>query len=470
MLEMVFLTGRLRQFDLFTTAGMPLFPNTAETAAELPTLPNAHSCAAGDYLHHNILVGMSNLVAHEADEKEKEKFLKSAIHYLILHEMGHTLGLMHNMKASNLWMPSEIHDASKTQTLGLIGSVMDYPAVNINPDHSHQGDYYTSKPGPYDLWAIEYGYSPSLNNPEEEETRLSAILERSTEKELTFGNDADDMRSAGKGIDPRVMIFDISGDAVTYSTDRIKMLNQILPKLKEKYSKEGNGYQELLVSYLTVTGEIGNASSVISRYVGGVYVERSVVGQNGEKIPYTPVPSEKQKQAIASLNELIFSPDAFKASENLYRYLQAQRRGFNFFSSTEDPKIHERMLNIQKNVLNHVLHKNTLDRVTNSELYGNTYSVADILNDLDKGIFDADLNGSLNTFRMNLQNEYVDQLIAIAGLEKKSSHNSISQAAAYASLVNIQKKLKTATGKGNLASQAHRTYLYYTIEKALAAK
>src|SRR5690606_8078044 len=123
-----------------------------------------------------------------------------------------------------------------------------------------------------------------------------------------------------------------------------------------------------------------------------------------------------------------------------------------------------------KNVLNHVLHKNTLDRVTNSELYGNTYSVADILNDLDKGIFDADLNGSLNTFRMNLQNEYVDQLIAIAGLEKKSSHNSISQAAAYASLVNIQKKLKTATGKGNLASQAHRTYLYYTIEKALAAK
>lgn len=467
MLEFVFLTGRLRQFELFTTAGLPM-PNGVEQG--IPEIQNGHHCEIGDHLHHNTLLGMTNLVAQEADEKEKEKFIHSAIHYLILHEMGHTLGMMHNMKASNLWMPSEIHDPAKTHYKGLIGSVMDYPAININPNHEKQGDYYTSHPGPYDLWAIEYAYSPADEIPANEEDRLNKILSRSTQRELMFGNDADDMRSPGKGIDPRVMIFDISGDAVTYSADRIRMLNGILPAIKAKYSKPGQGYQELLVSYLVVTGEIGNASSVMSRYIGGVYVERSVVGQYGAKTPYTPVPADYQKLAMKNLSDLIFSPDAFKGAEGLYDHLQAQRRGFNFFVNTEDPKVHERVLNIQKGVLDHVLHVNTLNRVSNTQLYGNTYGVVDIMADLEKAIFDADMNGNVNTFRMNAQTHYVQELIEIAGLKEPSRHNGISRAAAFATLQSIQKKLKAAEAKGNLASRAHRAYLYYTIAQALEGK
>ncbi len=464
MLEFVFLTNRINQYKLFTSAGLEL-PDWENQVEGAPT--DQHACHVGELLHHNTMLGMSNLLAHNATAEQQDEFIKSAIYYLILHEMGHTMGLMHNMKASNLWLPEEIHDKSKTGTIGLIGSVMDYPAININPDHSKQGDFYTTKPGPYDLWAIEYAYSPGLEDPAAEEARLNKILARSTEKELMFGNDADDMRSPGKGADPRVMIFDISGDAVNYSASRIEMLNKTMAKLKTTYTQEGEGYQALVNSYLTLTGEIGNASSVISRYIGGVYVERSVAGQAGAKTPYTPVPSDYQKTAMKHLSRLIFAPNAFDAPQGLYNYLQRQRRGFNFFSAGEDPDIHGRVARTQMNVLVHILHPNTLERVTNTTLYGNTYTVTDILNDLEKAIFDADLNGSCNTFRVNLQNNYVGMLINMAGLKGKSSnYDNVSQAAAYASLMSIEKKMKASQAKGDATTQAHRKFIAFTIQKA----
>ncbi|MBI1221701.1 MAG: DUF5117 domain-containing protein [Bacteroidetes bacterium] len=469
MLEFVFLTNRLRQFDVFTTAGMAFTTESFEPV-QFPQIANPHQCMAGELIQHNTMLGMAQLNAIDADDKEKDRFIKSAIHYLILHEMGHTMGLMHNMKASNLWMPDDIHNAKKTEELGLIGSVMDYPAVNINPNHAQQGDYYTSQPGPYDLWAIEYAYSPALSEPNQEDARLNKILARSTEHALMFGNDADDMRSPGKGIDPRVMIFDISGDAVQYSYDRINMLNASIPKLKAKYSKEGEGFNELLSAYLTVTGEIGNATSVMSRYIGGVYVERSVVGQPNAKTPYTPVPEDYQKKAMKYLSETLFAPDAFKASEGLYNTLQRQRRGFNFFVNTEDPKIYERALRMQQSVLVHILHPNTLDRVSNSELYGNTYSPMDIMSDLETAIFAADLKASVNTFRANLQMQYVEFLIFIAGLEKESYHNPSAQAAAYATLTSIQKNLRANQLQGNAETRAHRSFLLYSINKAFEGK
>jgi hypothetical protein len=79
---------------------------------------------------------------------------KQFLYYLILHEMGHTLGLNHNMKASQMLSPSEVNNKEITRKKGLTGSVMDYPAINISLNRKAQGDYYTTKPGPYDIWAL----------------------------------------------------------------------------------------------------------------------------------------------------------------------------------------------------------------------------------------------------------------------------------------------------------------------------
>src|SRR5690625_5957755 len=112
-----------------------------------------------------------------------------------------------------------------------------------------------------------------------------------------------------------------------------------------------------------------------------------------------------------ALAQHVFGPDAFAHDGKLYAHLQMQRRGFGFFSDTEDPKIHSRVAAIQNNTLNHLLHPSVLQRITDSGLYGNEYSLADVMGDLTSAIFDADAGRSVNSFRRNLQTEYVGRLL-----------------------------------------------------------
>lgn len=465
MLEYIFITNRLRQEKLFDMAGLEGFLVEMDEAHEEQV---GHYCEAGHYLHQSTLFGLYGLATQGASPQDKDEFIKQALHYLILHEMGHTMGLNHNMKASQLHTPDQLADKERIAKLGLIGSVMDYPATNFRLDPAKHTQYFTTKPGPYDDWAIEYGYSVGLENEAAEQARLNKILERSTEPELTFGNDADDMRAPGKAIDPRVNVNDLSSDAISYSVERMQLANKILANVKSKYSIKGQSYHELRTAYLVLTGEMANAASTISRYVGGVYVERSVVGQNNAKQPFTPVAYEDQKRAMKALADNVFAADALTAPKDIYSYLQMQRRGFGFFASTEDPKIHDRVVAIQGFVLMHILHPNVTKRLTDSRLYGNKYSVTEMMGDLDDAIFKADLNSSVNTFRQNLQVSYVERLVYM--LKSKTKYDNMSQSAALASLKSILGKMKSSKAKGDSDTKAHRGHIIFLIEKALETK
>lgn len=390
---------------------------------------------------------------------------KQFLYYLILHEMGHTLGLNHNMKASQMLSPAEVNDKAVTTKLGLQGSVMDYPAINVSLDRSKQGEYYTTKAGPYDLWAIEYGYRPF--SAEEEEAGLTKILSRSTDPQLTFGNDADDMRSPGKAIDPRVMINDMSSDAVAYAEDRFKLVNGMMPKMKSRFARPENSYAELRGRYLMLQNQRAGMSAVVSRYIGGVYVDRSYPGQGAKVKPFTPVPVAYQKKAMSLLSKYVFAPDAFSADAELFPYLQLQRRGFNFFYGTEDFKPLNTVQAVQMNSLTHLLHPVTLARINNSSLYGNSYSTADVMNDLIKSIFNEDLKGSVNLYRQNLQTEFVKALAAITNAPV--GYDNASKAAAVSSLKKIKGLLATAASP-NEQTRALRTNLVFLIDKALAIK
>jgi hypothetical protein len=402
-----------------------------------------------------------------ATELELKEYVKSSLYYLVLHEVGHTLGLMHNMKSSQLHSPAQLLDRSLTEKIGVTGSVMEYPAVNLDHSLKTKVQNFTMKPGPYDKWAIEFGYSPALEDEKAEKARLEKILARSTRPELAFGNDADDMRSPGKAIDPRVMVGDLSNDAITFSTERIKMTKKLLTTIKDKYSKDGQSYHELRNAYFVLTGEMATAGGVIARYIGGVYVDRAMIGQEGATKPYIPVSYKDQKRAMQSLNENLFAPNAFKESDGLYNYLQTQRRGFNFFASAEDPKITDRVRNIHLGILAHILHPNTLQRIIDSELYGNQYKLAEMMNDLTEGIFKADLAGSVNPFRANLQAEYVKMLSG--AIQEKSSYAHLAKAQAFYQLKQIERNLKLAT-TGDAATKAHRVYLLNQIEQATRVK
>lgn len=461
MLEYSFISNRLIREGLFNSAGLA-FDDIHEST-------DPRFCSAGAGMQQQLLFGLQAMEAFGASELEKSDLIKHSIYYLILHELGHTLGLNHNMKASYFHSPKEINNKTMTSQRGLMASVMDYPALNFSPDRASQGEYSITTPGPYDLWAIEFGYSPGLSDWSAEKERLAKILSRSADPSLIFGNDADDMRSPGKAIDPRVMLFDLSSDPLTYSIERVGLAQSVMGKIKEKYSKPGQSYHELRTAYLILSGEMGNALTVASRYIGGVYVDRAFPGQPGATKPFTPVSKADQKRAMNLLATHLFGVNAFKEPAGLYEYLQMQRRGFNFFMTSEDPKLHDRVLNVQRNVLNHLLHPNVLTRIVDSRLYGNQYSLSEVLEDLTNAVFKDDLGGAVNSFRQNLQLEYVNRLGGMISPEGKTRYSFAAQSGALYHLKSIERSLKSKSGP-NAETSAHTQNVLHTIAKALEVK
>lgn len=458
MLEWVSVTYSLHQEKLFETAGLNLDLGSSAR--------NPRACSLGLQLHRSSLFGVQGLLARGAVESEVSEYMKSMLYFLVLHEIGHTLGLSHNMKSSQMLSPAELEDRSITSSRGVTGSVMEYPAVNFAPPGHTQGDYYTTRPGPYDLWAIEYGYSPGLPDDEAEEQRIERLLARSTEPELAFGNDADDMSAPGHGIDPRIMIFDMSNDPIGYAIGRFELINEIMRTLPTRYATQGSSYHELRNAFLILTAELGDAANVVARYPAGVYLERAMIGQEGATRPFVPVPRAEQKRAMEVLERFVFAPGAFDGEEDLYARLQLQRRGFEHFSFTEDPKIHERVLNVQKGVLDQLLHPIVMTRVSDTRLYGNEYPLMDLMGDLTTAIFQVDRHGDVNTFRQNLQAEYLSRLSTIVREEEAVEYDHLSRSAAMANLLQIRGIL-LASGAGDDETRAHRTRLRFLIEQAL---
>jgi hypothetical protein len=455
MLELSSITNRLKRIDAYETAELQLFDESQE---------NDHTmCSMGSIMNHNTNLAHNLMPIIGYSEMEKNEFVQQTLYRLVLHEVGHTLGLNHNMKASTMQTPEAIKNKEKIAKEGLCNSVMEYPAINIAKDKNNQTLFYDNKPGPYDYWVIDYGYSASLDNDEEETKRLNTILEKSTQANLMFGNDADDMRSAGKGIDPRVNIYDLSSDPVAYAIERIQLVKETLPKLKDKYTIDGQSNQELLGAYMSLTGEYAIQLRVITRQIGGVYVDRSFNGQETAKKPFEPVSLAKQKSAMNALSTYAFAPSNFTENNDLYPYLQQQRRGFNHFSKNEDPKIHERWLSIHSDLLNHLLHKNVLRRINDTKEYGNKYELSNYMSDLTNAIFKTDANTSVHTVRQNMQKEYAQRLLSILN-SKSYDYTAKTQALAE---INTIKKSYTNTNIGDASTKAHRAYLSWYINSEL---
>ena len=452
MLEFVYFTNRVKYDKLYEEI------LNEDSVSE--------KCLAGYQLNQGNQFGFVTSMVSDYSSELKKRLINESIVRLVLHEVGHTLGLNHNFKSSYLHDNTRVHNKGITEEMGLTSSVMEYPGVNVAPPDKEQGEYYTTTPGPYDKWAIEFGYSTPLENDELEESRINAILSRSTAPELAFGNDADDMRAAGKGIDPQAMIYDMSSEPIDYASDRISLTKYLLDDLVVKFSDRGKSYQPLLNAFNIVLRERAIASRVVTRHIGGIYVERSVIGQRGSTTPFIAVPYEEQKKAMKILNNNVFHPDAFSFSNNILDKLMPQRRGFNHFSSTEDYKIHDRVLGIQKDVFNHLLHPKVLKRISDSGTYGNKYNLNEFMADLTLAIYIDDMRGDVNTFRQNVQTEYTQRLIKILKPSNTDIYGHHSQAAALRALKSIKSYTRKQTGVSS-GTSAHREYINHLIDSAL---
>ncbi|MEO6810544.1 MAG: zinc-dependent metalloprotease, partial [Isosphaeraceae bacterium] len=164
-----------------------------------------------------------------------EDFIGQALKSVVMHEVGHSLGLRHNFKASTMLSADQLNDTAITHKKGLVGSVMDYAPVNIAPKGKTQGDYYTTTLGPYDYWAIEYAYK-AIDGSEESE--LKKIASRAPEADLTYATDED----MSQNKDPQVNTWDLGSDPCQFAKERISLAARLLKDLDDKVVKDGESW------------------------------------------------------------------------------------------------------------------------------------------------------------------------------------------------------------------------------------
>ncbi|MEN9666508.1 MAG: hypothetical protein RLZZ326_2871, partial [Planctomycetota bacterium] len=219
------------------TAAAGILPSGTQAVTGMHGHGAGHTCSAcmlfDGHARETALAATALAVAGNGlTEADKEKLVVQGLKLVTSHELGHTLGLRHNFKGSSLLTLAEINDPAKVAQTGASTSVMDYIPANISPKGKPQGDYYTAKLGPYDLWAIEYGYKPlGGGSPEGELPELEKIAGRAGEPQLAYSTDEDTQPGDP---DPMSNRFDLGSDPVEFARNRAELVAQVMPTLVER--------------------------------------------------------------------------------------------------------------------------------------------------------------------------------------------------------------------------------------------
>jgi len=264
-------------------------------------------------------IAMSLLHNVGPDSEEIDKYVNQYLSFLVAHEVGHTLGLRHNFRGSTLLKPEELNDTSITQSRGMVASVMDYVAVNLAPPGVEQGDYFAVIVGPYDEWAIEYGYKPI--SPMGETQELRQIAQRAAEPELSYATDEDRLAS----LDPAANTFDLSSDMLRYSIWQLENAQAMWSRLAKSFPTMGESYSEIREMFDEVLLYYFQHARNATLYVGGQSFHRIYPGDGNGRLPFEVIPVQKQREALNAIAEYVFASDAFQFSPQLLNQLAPSR-------------------------------------------------------------------------------------------------------------------------------------------------
>ena len=464
----------------------PIVPKGEEDLSPgMPALPtpiwNRHSRLGCDYaegLAQQAAFAVSLLDTRGALSPEmEEKLMREWLIEVAAHEVGHTLGLRHNFRASTILKPDELNDVKKTDELSQSSSVMDYNPIVIAAKGQAQGHFVPPTLGPYDYWAIEYAYKPIGGD---EKAELAKVASKVADPLLPYSTDEDAMGTFSPiGIDPLANQYDQSSDPIAYFRERIGLVKELWDTMEAKLAKPGEGYQILRRALGRGLSEYNRGLVVASKFVGGVHHYRDHVGDANARPPYIPVPAAKQKEALDFLREHAFSEGAFQLPANTLNRLAVDRLygldGFGGMIGTQriDYPWHDTVLGVQRAVLTRLLHTITLARIQDNELRfapgEPVFALADLFSGLDSAIWsELDGNaGKISSLRRNLQREHLKQLIRLTLRQAQPIEDATTLA--RASLGAIQTKLRKSLAAGTLTDTTSKAHLQETDRRITAA-
>jgi len=400
----------------------------------------------------------------EMGSPEADALAQAYVRSVVMHEIGHTLGLRHNFRSSTIYSIKQLQDPEFTKKNGLAGSVMDYTPFNLSLKGEKQGEYVTSTLGPYDYWAIEYAYKPI--EPAQEKEELAKIASRSNEPLLAFGTDQD---AGGFNSDPDVNVFDLGSDPLAYFQRRLTISRELWDRLQSRTLKPGESYETLRRSFDYGFQQFARTMPVVVKYVGGVTYLRDHAGTG--RATFTPVPLPRQRAALQMLTTSLFKSDSFQFSPAMISRLGADHFEWH---GRADVSVSGRVLSLQAGALDQLMSDAVAVRLLDSQEKLDDRKQALSLDELYTTVQDAvwselKTGKDINGMRRNLQREHLKRVTTIllrASPFTPADARSLQRENALA----LQRDIRGAMAKPmSREAKAHLSESYETLSQALKA-
>ncbi len=400
--------------------------------------------------------------AFDPNSPDARRYITEGVKATVVHEIGHTLGLRHNFRASAGISPTQLRDPAFTASRGTSNSVMDYTPPNLPLDGEPVSRYHMSTLGPYDFWAIEYGYREHAAVDEKAALAAHAAMgER--DQALAFAPDED--LATG---DPQVNLFDLGDDPMAFAQRQIRLARELWARTQKRELPAGDDYTLYRRNLQRGLNRIGQSVPLLTRYLGGVQSQR--VTTSSGKALITPVPAAKQRAALDLLLTEVFASDSFRLDPAYMSRLgvdQLDRLRQGRFGST-DFSLPNSVLGLQRNALDVLMSDSLAGRLADAES-----KVADVRTllgyaEVQQRVREAAWSelkagrGEIDSLRRNLQREHLRRLISglvrptsLAAADVRASHRQEALVLESALKSALASKGWSATARAHLAdSQA----------------
>ncbi|BDA73220.1 hypothetical protein CAL7716_073860 [Calothrix sp. PCC 7716] len=421
-------------------------------------------------------MAMTILPGALSTNEQIKTYIHEYLRLIIAHEVGHTLGLRHNFRGSTMLKPEEMNNTEVTHKRGLTTSVMDYIPPNIAPKGVKQGDYFPNMIGPYDEWVIKYGYTQiPVPTTGAEKPFLETMAKESSKPEYTYATDEDML-----DLDPTVNAWDNSGNVLLYSQWQLDNSRQLWDLINKRYPSDDRDYSEISEQFGTVLGNYFQNIFFTTKYIGGQSFYRVRANEGDKRLPFQPIPVEKQRQALATLQKYVFAEDAFNFPPELLNKL-APSRWRHWGTRTRvgrlDYPIHDLVLFIQTSVLVDLLSGDRLSRIKDIELKSasdKALTIPELFDTLQEGIWTEVVKSKnreikISSLRRGIQRQYLDLLTSMVLRKEQERIPEDARTIAWYKLKQLDEKLKSVDSKDEY-TKAHILETRDRIDKVLSAR